>query len=136
MSIESARRGWRGAIAIYAQPRVRALLFLGFSAGLPFLLVFSTLSPWLTQAGVSRTTIGYFSWVCLTYSTKLFWAPVVDRVPLPLSTPRLARRRSRKLVAPCGLPARLALLPFCCLPSYFKVTTWLAYQVPLLEEQN
>src|SRR3546814_4777676 len=94
MPIESARRGWRGAIAIYAQPRVRALLFLGFSAGLPFLLVFSTLSAWLTQACVSRTTIGYFSWVGITYSTKLFWAPVVDRVPLPLLTRWLGRRRS------------------------------------------
>src|SRR3546814_7738853 len=93
MSIESARRGWRGAIAIYAQPRVRALLFLGFSAGLPFLLVFSTLSAWLTQAGVSRTTIGYFSWVGITYSTKLFLAPVVDRVPLPLLTRWIGRRR-------------------------------------------
>lgn len=85
---------WLAALRVYANPRVRALLFLGFSAGLPFLLVFSTLSAWLTQAGVSRTTIGYFSWVGITYSVKLFWAPVVDRVPLPLLTRWLGRRRS------------------------------------------
>src|SRR3546814_16520757 len=108
MPIESARRGWRGAIAIYAQPRVRALLFLGFSAGMPFLLVFSTLSAWLTQAGVSRTTIGHFSWVGITSFTKLFWAPIVDRVPMPLFTLWLCRLRRRivyvQLGIYCGCP--------------------------------
>ncbi|WP_028080369.1 AmpG family muropeptide MFS transporter [Solimonas soli] len=98
------------ALRVYAHPRVRALLFLGFSAGLPFLLVFSTLSAWLTQAGVSRTMIGYFSWVGITYSVKLFWAPVVDRVPLPLLTRWLGRRRSWMLLAQCGIAAGLALM--------------------------
>src|SRR3546814_7059383 len=126
MPIESARRGWRGAIAIYAQPRVRALLFLGFSAGLPFLLVFSTLSAWLTQAGVSRTTIGYFSWVGITYSTKLFWAPVVDRVPLPLLTRWLGRRRSWMLIAQCGIAAGLALMAFSDPAHDLEATAWLA----------
>lgn len=100
----------RAAVRVYANPRVRALLFLGFSAGLPFLLVFSTLSAWLTQAGVSRATIGYFSWVGITYSLKLFWAPVVDRVPLPLLTRALGRRRSWMLLAQCGIAAGLALM--------------------------
>src|SRR3546814_20640309 len=100
MPIESARRGWRGAIAIYAQPRVRELLFLGFSAGLPFLLVFSTLSAWLTQDGFSRTTIGYLSWVGITYSTKLFWAPGVDRVTKPLLT-RWLRSEGRRVGREC-----------------------------------
>ena len=48
------RRAWREAAAVYAHPRVLGMAFLGFSSGLPFLLVFSTLSAWLTQAGVSR----------------------------------------------------------------------------------
>ena len=65
------------------------MIFLGFSAGLPFLLVFSTLSAWLRDEGVSRTLIGYFSWVGVTYSIKVFWAPVIDRLPLPLLTRRL-----------------------------------------------
>ena len=94
---------------VYARPEVRPLLFLGFSAGLPFLLVFSTLSAWLTQAGVSRSTIGYFSWVGLTYSLKFFWAPVVDRLRLPLLG-ALGRRRSWMLLAQCGLMAGLATL--------------------------
>lgn len=129
MRTESTSRSWRSAVAVYAQPRVRALLFLGFSAGLPFLLVFSTLSAWLTQAGVSRTTIGYFSWVGITYSTKLFWAPVVDRVPLPLLTRWLGRRRSWMLLAQCGIAAGLALMAFSDPARNLEATAWLAVLV-------
>lgn len=103
---------WREAARVYADARVRGLLFLGFSAGLPFLLVFTTLSAWLAQAGVSRATIGYFSWVGLTYSLKLFWSPVVDRLPLPLLTAWLGRRRSWMLLAQCGIATGLALMAF------------------------
>ena len=111
MTSESrATRGWREAWRVYAQPRVLAMLFLGFSAGLPFLLVFSTLSAWLTQAGVSRTTIGYFSWVGITYSIKFVWAPVVDRLPLPLLTRLLGRRRSWMLLAQIGIATGLTCM--------------------------
>jgi MFS transporter, PAT family, beta-lactamase induction signal transducer AmpG len=75
------------------------MLCLGFSAGLPFLLVFSTLSAWLTEAGVSRTAIGLFSWVGVTYSIKVLWSPVVDRLALPLLHRALGRRRSWILLA-------------------------------------
>lgn len=99
----SASQGWR----IYGNPRVLGMLFLGFSAGLPFLLVFSTLSAWLAQCGISRTTIGYFSWIGLTYSLKFFWSPVVDRVRLPLLTHWLGRRRSWMLLAQIGIASGL-----------------------------
>ena len=72
------------AIQAYRHPRVAAMLFLGFSAGLPFPLVFSTLSAWLRDYGVDRATIGFFAWVGLTYSIKVLWAPIVDRIRLPL----------------------------------------------------
>ena len=62
MTSNAPAQGWR----IYGNPRVLGMLFLGFSAGLPFLLVFSTLSAWLAQCGISRTTIGYFSW-CIAH---------------------------------------------------------------------
>jgi PAT family beta-lactamase induction signal transducer AmpG len=78
-----AIHSWRDALSIYSQPRVVGMIFLGFSAGLPFLLVFSTLSAWLADEGVSRTIIGFFGWVGITYSIKFFWAPVVDKLPLP-----------------------------------------------------
>ncbi|MFT6318758.1 MAG: PAT family beta-lactamase induction signal transducer AmpG, partial [Candidatus Azotimanducaceae bacterium] len=87
---------------IYAKPRVIAMAFLGFASGLPFLLVFSTLTAWLREAEVSRTTIGFFAWVGITYSIKVFWAPVVDRLQLPLLG-RLGRRRSWILLAQLGI---------------------------------
>ncbi|MEK6806777.1 MAG: MFS transporter [Pseudomonadota bacterium] len=88
------------------------MLFLGFSAGLPFLLVFSTLTAWLAQSGLSRATIGFFGWVGLTYSLKVFWAPVVDRLPLPWLTRALGRRRSWMLLAQVGIAAGLLGLAF------------------------
>lgn len=96
-------RGWRGALAVYGRPRVVGMGFLGFSAGLPFFLVGATLSAWLAQAGVTRTAIGFISWVGLTYSLKFFWAPVVDRVPLPLFEQLLGRRRGWMLLAQIGI---------------------------------
>ncbi len=103
MPADGATRSWREAFAVYLHRRVVVMLFLGFSAGLPFLLVFSTLSAWLTEAHVTRTAIGFFSWVGITYSIKVFWAPVVDRLPLPLLTRLLGRRRGWMLPAQCGI---------------------------------
>jgi MFS transporter, PAT family, beta-lactamase induction signal transducer AmpG len=106
-------RGWRETFAAYSHPRVVTFLFLGFSAGLPFLLVFSTLSAWLRVFDISRTTIGFVSWVGFTYSFKFVWSPVVDRVPLPLLTRRLGRRRSWMLLAQSGIGIGLLAMSFC-----------------------
>jgi PAT family beta-lactamase induction signal transducer AmpG len=96
-------RGWLAALAAYRDTRVLAMLFLGFSAGLPFMLVFSTLSAWLREIGIERATIGMLSWVGIIYSVKFFWAPVVDRLPLPLLQRLLGRRRSWMLLAQAGI---------------------------------
>jgi PAT family beta-lactamase induction signal transducer AmpG len=96
-------RGWLNAVLAYRHPRVAAMLFLGFSAGLPFMLVFSTLSAWLREVGIERATIGMLSWVGIIYSIKFFWAPVVDRLPLPLLHRWLGRRRSWMLLAQAGI---------------------------------
>jgi len=102
---------WRQSLTVYFHPRVATMLFLGFSSGLPFPLVLTTLSVRLRQSGIDRTTIGYFSLVGLAYSLKYFWSPLVDRFPLP-GLRRLGRRRSwillTQLLAACGL-ASLAL---------------------------
>lgn len=90
---------WREAVLVYSRPRVVGMIFLGFSAGMPFLLVFSTLSAWLRDEGLSHSTIGFFSWVGITYSIKVFWAPVIDRVPLPGLNGLLGKRRSWMLLA-------------------------------------
>jgi PAT family beta-lactamase induction signal transducer AmpG len=87
-------RRWLDDLRVYADPRVVRMLLLGFSAGLPLLLVLGTLSYWLREAGIDRTTIGFLSWVALAYAFKWAWAPLVDRMPLPLLTRVLGRRRS------------------------------------------
>ena len=79
------------------------MLFLGFSAGLPIVLVFGTLSAWLRTEGVDRTTIGFVSWVTLVYGIKFIWSPLVDRMPLPLLTSVLGKRRSWMLLAQVGI---------------------------------
>ena len=88
---DPARRagGWLDALLLYGQPRMLSMLALGFSSGLPFMLIYSTLSAWLRQSGIERATIGMLSWVSLVYTLKFLWAPVVDRYQLPL----LGRRR-------------------------------------------
>ena len=58
-------RTWRQAALAFLQPPVIRMLFLGFSAGLPILLIFSTLSVWLREAGVDRSTVTFFSWAAL-----------------------------------------------------------------------
>jgi PAT family beta-lactamase induction signal transducer AmpG len=108
----TTENSWRKAFSIYAQPRVLGMIFLGFSAGLPFLLVFSTLSAWLRDEGVARSVIGFFSWVGVTYSIKVFWAPVVDRLPLPLLTKLLGKRRSWMVVAQIGIAIGLVGMGF------------------------
>ena len=75
------RRTWRQALSLYAQPASLRMLALGFSAGLPLLLVLGTLSFRLREAGIDRSTIGYLSWVGLAYGFKWVWAPLVDRMP-------------------------------------------------------
>ena len=86
------------------------MLFLGFSSGLPFLLVFSTLTVWLRQAGIERSTIGMFAWVGFAYSFEFVWSPVVDRAQLPLLHRLLGRRRSWMVLAQLGIALGLARL--------------------------
>ncbi|MFT3763896.1 MAG: MFS transporter [Pseudoxanthomonas sp.] len=104
-----ALREWWKSLDVYANPRVRAMLLLGFSSGLPFALVLTTLSARLRQAGIDRSTIGYFSLVGLAYSLKYFWSPIVDRLPLPLLN-RMGRRRSWMLLAQVCIVVGLALM--------------------------
>lgn len=87
------RKTWRAALAAYASPSTLVLLLLGFAAGLPYMLVFSTLSVWLREAGVARETIGYASLIGLAYAFKWVWSPLLDQWRLPLLG-KLGRRRS------------------------------------------
>lgn len=92
------RRTWREAFATYATPSAFALLLLGFAAGLPMILVFTTLSVWLREAGIDRETIGYASLIGLAYAFKWVWSPMLDQWRLPLLG-KLGRRRSWLLLS-------------------------------------
>lgn len=83
----------------FFQPAVISMLFLGFSSGIPILLIFSSLSLWLGEAGVARSTVTYFSWAALGYSFKFLWAPLIDQLPIPFLTRRLGRRRGWMLLS-------------------------------------
>lgn len=98
---------WREAALIYTHPRVIAMAFLGFSAGLPFLLVFSTLTAWLRDENVSRSAIGFFAWIGITYSVKVLWAPVIDRLVIPIITRSMGQRRSWMLAGQVGIASGL-----------------------------
>ena len=103
---------WLATLKVYLEPPTLRMLVLGFSAGLPLLLVLGTLSFWLREAGIDRTTIGYLSWVGLAYAFKWAWAPLVDRLPIPLLTRLLGRRRSCLLCSQLAIMAGLVAMSF------------------------
>jgi MFS transporter, PAT family, beta-lactamase induction signal transducer AmpG len=98
-STNPQNKSWGNILKTYTQWRTLRMLGLGFSAGLPLLLVLGTLSFWLREAGINRTTIGFLSWIGLMYGFKWVWAPLVDRVPIPFLSHRVGRRKSWLLLA-------------------------------------
>src|SRR5262249_3020864 len=103
---------WRRLVyAIIHEPRMIFMLALGFSSGLPLLLVFSTQSAWLREAGLSRTGIGLLSYVALAYSLKFLWAPIIDKTDVP-GLRFLGRRRAWMLLAQAGVTLGLVALAF------------------------
>lgn len=98
---------WRDSAKVYLDRRVVTILFLGFSSGLPILLVYSTLSAWLSGAGVSKTAIGLFSWASAAYALKFLWSPLVDRTPLPILTRALGQRRGWMIFAQLSVIAAM-----------------------------
>jgi PAT family beta-lactamase induction signal transducer AmpG len=145
-------RGWLRATEVYLEPRVVLVLLLGFASGLPLLLTLSTLTFWLAEAQIDKAAIGLFALAGLPYTWKFAWSPVIDRVPLPLFTRALGRRRGWLLfvqillaLAILGLGAsdpqadlaRMAL--FAVLVAFLSASQDIvidAYRVELLEERQ
>jgi MFS transporter, PAT family, beta-lactamase induction signal transducer AmpG len=131
----SGKPSWIDALKVYAEAPSLRMLALGFSAGLPLLLVLGTLSFRLREAGIDRATIGFLTWVGLAYGFKWCWAPLVDRMPIPLLTRLLGRRRSWLLLSQAVIVAgligmalsdpKLALMPvvWCALVVAFGSAT-------------
>jgi MFS transporter, PAT family, beta-lactamase induction signal transducer AmpG len=102
-----AKLTWLQTFRVYTEAPTLRMFSLGFSAGLPLLLVLGTLSFWLREAGINRATIGYLSWIGLAYGFKWCWAPLVDRLPIPVFTAMLGRRRSWLLLSQLTIIAGL-----------------------------
>ena len=150
--VDAQHGRWRRAWAVYADPRMAILVGLGFSSGLPLLLVFSTLSAWLKEAGISKTQIGLFALVRIAYSFKFVWSPMVDRAQLPVLGALLGQRRSWMLLAQAGLigailgmaatdPASRPLVTagWACLVAFASATQDIAidaYRVELLAKEE
>lgn len=133
MDIKSleAQHGWRESIQALFQRHVFFMLLLGFSAGLPLLLIFSSLSLWLGEAGIEKSAVTYFSWAALGYSFKFVWAPLVDCLPVPILTRLLGLRRSWLLVAQAGIISAICIMAMTD-PSIENQLTWMAIGAVLL----
>ena len=145
-------RAWLDALAVYRDRRVLSMLFLGFSSGLPFGALAEPLSAWLTESGLGKTEIGLFALVSLPYSLKFIFAPFIDRLPLPLLSRRLGRRRGWALGAQLMLISTLAGLGSTSPATSLTATALLAlavafasamqdtvidaYRVEILEERS
>lgn len=126
------RTSWRSSLRIYREPRLLAILFMGFSSGLPLPLTLGTLSFWLAQAGVSRTAVGLFALVGISYNFKFVWSPVMDRLPLPWLTARLGRRRSWLLLTQVLLAGAIVALGLTDPANHLLQTAALAVSVAFL----
>lgn len=127
--LDEPRPTWGETLRVYLEPASLRMFALGFSAGLPLLLVLGTLSFRLREAGLDRTTIGYLSWVGLAYGFKWCWAPLVDRMPIPLLTRWLGRRRSWLLVSQLAIMAALVGMALADPRSQLTLVVWCALAV-------
>ena len=128
-SATSNKPSWHDAWHVYLEPASWRMLFLGFSAGLPLLLVLGTLSFRLREAGIDRSTIGFLSWVGLAYGFKWVWSPLVDRLPLPVLNRWLGRRRSWLLLAQCVVMAGLVGMALLDPQQALEPVVWCALVV-------
>lgn len=100
------------SLFVYKNPKILAVLFLGFASGLPLPLTGATLDAVLNQAGVAKTAIGLFALISVPYSFKFLWAPIIDRLPVPILTKLLGRRRSWIIITQISLVASITMLGF------------------------
>lgn len=104
--------GWKSAFTAFLDRRALIMLFLGFSAGIPILLIFSSLSLWLGEAGIDKSAVTFFSWAALGYSFKFVWAPLIDELPVPVLTKILGRRRAWLLIAQVLIICAICIMAF------------------------
>jgi len=129
--LAKSKQDWWSAFSVYTRPEVLGMIFLGFSAGLPFILVSSTLSAWLADEHINLAIIGYFSLVGVAYSIKVVWAPIIDRLPLLFLTRIFGKRRSWMLVSQLGIFWGLWAISQLSVSSQLEQIAWLSIWVAL-----
>ena len=127
----NVQHSWKESFTALLHKEVMYMLLLGFSAGLPILLIFSTLSLWLTEAGIEKSAVTYFSWAALGYSFKFVWAPLVDCLPIPFLTKALGLRRSWLLVSQFAIICAISLMA-CSNPAVENQLIYMALAAVLL----
>ncbi len=126
------KQSWRMTLLSWLHPRSVAMLFLGFSAGLPLALIFGTLSLWLREAGVSKSAVTFFSWAALGYSFKFIWAPLIDLIPVPWLSRLVGRRRSWLLVSQISIITAICWMAFTDPASSDASLTFMALAAVML----
>ena len=108
----NSTQSWLDTVKDHLRPRTQLMLVFGFSSGLPFYLIYQTLTYWMREEGVSRGEIGMFAWVGFAFTIKVLWAPFLDRVPVPFLEKKIGRRRSWMAIAQCGVVGTLLAMSF------------------------
>lgn len=131
LPVVAPKKSWSEAAKAYLDSRAIIMLFLGFAAGIPIMLIFSSLSLWLREAGIDRSVVTTLAWAALPYSFKFIWAPLIDAIPLPFLTKWLGRRRAWMLVSQV-----LIIIAICIMasvnPINMDVLTYMAIGAVLL----
>jgi PAT family beta-lactamase induction signal transducer AmpG len=150
--LHQPKTGFLNTVSVYLEKRLIIIFLMGFASGLPFLLSGATLSIWLTEAGVSLTAIGLFTLVGTPYNVKYLWAPLIDRLPVPILSKILGRRRAWMVVIQLGMmgsiiglgfsrPESTPLITALCglLVAFFSASQDIvidAYRIDILDEDQ
>ena len=105
----NAVHGFAESLAVYFERRMARILLLGIISGFPWVLIGSSLTLWLTEDGLSRSTIGWAGLIFGVYAFNFLWAPLIDRVRLPWLSQRIGQRRAWILVLQAVVLACLVL---------------------------
>lgn len=123
---QTTHRSWQDSLASFFNPKVISMLFLGISAGLPLLLIFSSLSLWLSEAGLEKSTVTFFSWAALGYSFKFVWAPLIDKLPVPLLSKLLGKRRGWLLLSQVMIMSSMLAMSYINPAESELALSWMA----------
>ena len=91
--MQEGKQSWIDSLMVYKDVRMVRILLLGAISGFPWVLIGSSLSLWLKEEGLSRSTIGWAGLIFGVYAFNYLWAPIIDRIQIPLLTKRLGHRR-------------------------------------------